>query len=279
MVSSSGLEQAEWQDVITFLPKLLGTVVILVVGNGWLRGLSTSATCAACSRHHRFRTCHHHPGGAPFHLNASKDFGHERHRGGWLLRCTGSCCSWSCSGLNQISSEIGPPERICSVPSFPTTSGGGGRTFCSSIVAGCLWAPSWCRSTFVVTTEHWRSSWLPQGLLSIENAIPLVIGANIGTTVTAVIAMAKMDAAGKEDGDHPWPSLFNVGGVMIALPLLLQVGGSASSPSSRRRRPSPSCRQEGASCFQYPRATEKPGGQPPLLPFIRPITAACRIVP
>ena len=62
-----------------------------------------------------------------------------------------------------------------------------------------------------------------QGLISLDNAVPLVMGANIGTTVTALIAMLKMDSAAKKTAlSH---LLFNVGGVTIALPFLLLFGG------------------------------------------------------
>jgi len=58
-----------------------------------------------------------------------------------------------------------------------------------------------------------------QGLLGLENAVPLIMGANIGTTVTAMIAMFNMDAAARKTAlTH---LLFNVGGVIIFLPLVL----------------------------------------------------------
>lgn len=58
-----------------------------------------------------------------------------------------------------------------------------------------------------------------QGLLGLENAVPLIMGANIGTTATAMIAMFNMDAAAKKTAlAH---LLFNVGGVIIFLPIVL----------------------------------------------------------
>ena len=58
-----------------------------------------------------------------------------------------------------------------------------------------------------------------QGILGLENAVPLIMGTNIGTTVTALIAMFNMDAAAKKTAlSH---LLFNVGGVILFLPLLL----------------------------------------------------------
>jgi len=61
-----------------------------------------------------------------------------------------------------------------------------------------------------------------QGLLGLENAVPLIIGANIGTTATALIAVFNMDAAAKKTALSHF--LFNIGGVLIFLPLLLLFG-------------------------------------------------------
>ena len=61
-----------------------------------------------------------------------------------------------------------------------------------------------------------------QGLLGLENAVPLIMGANIGTTATAMIAMFNMDTAAKKTALSHF--LFNVGGVLIFLPLLLVFG-------------------------------------------------------
>lgn len=61
-----------------------------------------------------------------------------------------------------------------------------------------------------------------QGLLSIENAVPLLMGANIGTATTAMIAMFSMDAAAKKTALSHF--LFNVGGVVIFFPAFLLFG-------------------------------------------------------
>jgi phosphate:Na+ symporter len=61
-----------------------------------------------------------------------------------------------------------------------------------------------------------------QGLLSLENAVPLIMGANIGTTATALIAMFNMDLAAKKTALSHF--LFNVGGVLIFLPIFLFYG-------------------------------------------------------
>jgi len=62
-----------------------------------------------------------------------------------------------------------------------------------------------------------------QGLLSLENAVPLIMGANIGTTATALIAMLNMDLAAKKTALCHF--MFNVGGVVIFLPVLMIFGG------------------------------------------------------
>ena len=56
-------------------------------------------------------------------------------------------------------------------------------------------------------------------LLGLENAIPLIMGANIGTTVTAFIAVFNMDIAAKKTAFTHF--LFNVGGVAIFAPIIL----------------------------------------------------------
>lgn len=66
-----------------------------------------------------------------------------------------------------------------------------------------------------------------QGILGLENAVPLIMGANVGTTVTALIAMVNADAAAKKTAlTH---LLFNVGGVLVFLPILLLFGDRLAS--------------------------------------------------
>lgn len=61
-----------------------------------------------------------------------------------------------------------------------------------------------------------------QGLITLENAVPLIMGANIGTTATALIAVFNMDIAAKKTAlCH---LLFNVGGVVLFTPLLFAFG-------------------------------------------------------
>lgn len=68
-----------------------------------------------------------------------------------------------------------------------------------------------------------------QGIISVENAIPILMGANIGTTVTAVISMVNMDIAAKKTAlTH---LLFNIGGVIIFLPIVYFWAGSFATTS------------------------------------------------
>lgn len=69
-----------------------------------------------------------------------------------------------------------------------------------------------------------------QGLLSLENAVPLVMGANIGTTATALVAMFNMDVAAKKAALTHF--LFNFGGVLLFLPALLMFGDKLSEVES-----------------------------------------------
>jgi phosphate:Na+ symporter len=57
-----------------------------------------------------------------------------------------------------------------------------------------------------------------QGMLSLENAVPIVIGANIGTTSTALIASLSADFAAKKLALALF--LFKVGGVLLCLPFM-----------------------------------------------------------
>jgi phosphate:Na+ symporter len=57
-----------------------------------------------------------------------------------------------------------------------------------------------------------------QSLLGIENAIAILMGANMGTTVTALFSIINMDRAAKKTAlAH---ALFNIGGVILFLPVV-----------------------------------------------------------
>lgn len=57
-----------------------------------------------------------------------------------------------------------------------------------------------------------------QGLMSMDNAIPILMGANIGTTATALLSIFNMDIAAKKTAlAH---LLFNLGGVVLFFPFI-----------------------------------------------------------
>lgn len=66
-----------------------------------------------------------------------------------------------------------------------------------------------------------------QGMLSLENAVPIIMGANIGTTSTALLAMFNMDLAAKKAAFSHF--LFNLGGVLLFLPVFLLFGQRLNS--------------------------------------------------
>ena len=60
------------------------------------------------------------------------------------------------------------------------------------------------------------------GTLGIEQAVPIIMGANIGTTSTALLAVLNMDLAAKKAAFSHF--LFNIGGVLLFLPVFLVTG-------------------------------------------------------
>jgi phosphate:Na+ symporter len=117
--------------------------------------------------------------------------------------------------LNLISSTLAPlqsePELINYLvkPQNPFIA----------ILLGCLFTAVVQSSS---VTTGLAIIFTQQGLLSLENAVPLIMGANIGTTATALIAMFNMDLAAKKTALSHF--LFNVGGVLIFLPVFLFYG-------------------------------------------------------
>ena len=88
-----------------------------------------------------------------------------------------------------------------------------------AILVGCLFTAAVQSSS---VTTGLAIVFTQQGLLSLENAVPLIMGANIGTTATAFIAVLNMDFAAKKTALSHF--IFNVGGVLIFLPILLLFG-------------------------------------------------------
>jgi len=61
----------------------------------------------------------------------------------------------------------------------------------------------------------------------LENAVPIIMGANIGTTATAMLVVFNMDIAAKKTALCHF--LFNVGGVLLFLPILMIWGHKLNS--------------------------------------------------
>ncbi len=88
-----------------------------------------------------------------------------------------------------------------------------------AVLAGCLFTALLQSSS---VTTGLAIIFVQQGLLSLENAVPLIMGANIGTTATALLAVFNMDLAAKKTALCHF--LFNVGGVALFLPVFLVFG-------------------------------------------------------
>ena len=117
--------------------------------------------------------------------------------------------------LNLISSTLGPLKDEPVLRDYLVQP----QNVMLAVLAGCLFTAVVQSSS---VTTGLAIIFTQQGLLSLDNALPLVIGANIGTTVTALIAMVNMDFNAKKTAlSH---LLFNVGGVVIALPFLVVFG-------------------------------------------------------
>lgn len=125
--------------------------------------------------------------------------------------------------LNLISSSLAPLQdnplliELLSQPQNPLLA----------ILIGCVFT-ALVQSSSVTTGL--AIIFTQQGILGLENAVPLIMGANIGTTATALIAMFNMDTAAKKTALAHF--LFNIGGVLAFLPILLLYGGKLSEISS-----------------------------------------------
>ena len=117
--------------------------------------------------------------------------------------------------LNLISSSLQPLQnnealiQVLTQPQNPIYA----------ILFGCLFTAVVQSSS---VTTGLAVIFTQQGILSLENAVPLIMGANIGTTATALIAMFSMDVAAKKTALSHF--LFNFMGVLMFLPLLLLYG-------------------------------------------------------
>lgn len=117
--------------------------------------------------------------------------------------------------LNLISASLQPLQHNSTLVDLLTQP----QNPIYAILFGCLFTAVVQSSS---VTTGLAIIFTQQGLLGLENAVPLIMGANIGTTATAMIAMFNMDVAAKKAAFSHF--LFNVGGVLIFLPVLLIFG-------------------------------------------------------
>ena len=119
--------------------------------------------------------------------------------------------------LNLISGAIEPLKADPRIIGFLTQA----QSPFVGILIGCL-ITALIQSSSVTTGL--AVIFTQQGLLSIDNAIPILMGANIGTTVTALISIVNMDVSAKKTAlAH---LLFNVGGVLLFIPIILMFKGN-----------------------------------------------------
>jgi phosphate:Na+ symporter len=117
--------------------------------------------------------------------------------------------------LNLISSALQPLQQEPALVSYLTQP----HNVFLAILAGCLFTAVVQSSS---VTTGLAIIFTQQGLLSLENAVPLIMGANIGTTATVLITIFNMDLAAKKTAlSH---LLFNVAGVAIFLPVFILFG-------------------------------------------------------
>ncbi|MCB9094681.1 MAG: Na/Pi symporter [Halobacteriovoraceae bacterium] len=113
--------------------------------------------------------------------------------------------------LNLISSTLTPLQSDERVLSILTNH----QNIFLTILAGALFtavvqSSSVTTGLAVILTQN--------GIMSLENAIPIIMGANIGTTVTALFAMINMDISAKKTAFSHF--LFNIVGTVLFLPIV-----------------------------------------------------------
>lgn len=117
--------------------------------------------------------------------------------------------------LNLISSSLQPLQNNAALIEILTQP----QNPFIAILFGCLFTAVVQSSS---VTTGLAIIFTQQGLLGLENAVPIIMGANIGTTATALIAVFSMDVAAKKAALCHF--LFNVGGVLLFVPVLLLSG-------------------------------------------------------
>ncbi|WP_100655615.1 Na/Pi cotransporter family protein [Alteromonas flava] len=117
--------------------------------------------------------------------------------------------------LNLISTTLEPLQHNPTLIAFLTEP----QNPIYAILIGCVFT-ALVQSSSVTTGL--AIIFTQQGMIGLENAVPLILGANIGTTATALIAVFNMDISAKKAALSHF--LFNVGGVILFLPLLFIYG-------------------------------------------------------
>jgi phosphate:Na+ symporter len=113
--------------------------------------------------------------------------------------------------LNLISNTLAPLKDDLRVVEFLTTSQGPMLgIFIGFLITAIVQSSSVTTGLAIIFTQ--------QGLMSIDNAIPILMGANVGTTVTALFSIINMDIAAKKSAFAHL--IFNIGGVVLFLPIL-----------------------------------------------------------
>lgn len=128
--------------------------------------------------------------------------------------------------LNLISSSLEPLGKNPEVMAFLAKPYGVFfGIFAGFLVTALIQSSSVTTGLAVVLTQ--------QGLLTTENAIPVLMGANLGTTVTALLAIVNMDVSAKKTAAAHF--FFNLGGVLLFLPIVLvfrkQLGSLSQDPA------------------------------------------------
>lgn len=117
--------------------------------------------------------------------------------------------------LNLISSTLEPLQSNEALVSMLTEA----QNPLYALLIGCLFT-ALVQSSSVTTGL--AIIFTQQGVLGLENAVPLILGANVGTTATAFLAVISLDVSAKKVAFSHF--LFNVGGVLLFFPVLLIFG-------------------------------------------------------
>ncbi|MFG1492791.1 Na/Pi symporter [Halobacteriovorax sp. ZH4_bin.1] len=114
--------------------------------------------------------------------------------------------------LNLISSALSPLQTDARLIEFLTRSHNPLLgVLVGAVITAVVQSSSVTTGLAIIFTQ--------QGLMSLDNAIPILMGSNLGTTVTALISIINMDIAAKKTALAHF--LFNLGGVLIFLPIVI----------------------------------------------------------